>query len=410
MTVAEALAVTGIEGHALPAGWGVATLGELFTIQQGKALSPSARTGAERYPFLRTANVFWGRIDLSTVDEMSFSADERRRLALADGDLLVCEGGAIGRCAIWHTELTECYYQNHLHRLRALAETSHPPFYAYWLRGAFTSFGLYEGAGNKTTIPNLSRARLASLPVPVPPLPEQQRIARILSTIEHSSRVAIAGLHTRSLVRDLVIRRAFDDTANALTWPLMPLPEVIDFQEGPGIMAVDFRISGVPLIRLAGVSSGASVLDGCNYLDGAMVGRRWNHFRIRAGDTLVSTSASLGRVAVVGPEAEGAIVYTGIIRMRPRGAWLTAEFIPYLFQSASFQRQAMDAGIGSVMRHFGPSHLKSMKLPVPSRSEQMEIVQHLSVVDRAVEAYSRSRDAASMTFQAALCAVLGDQI
>lgn len=168
----------------LPAHWQVVRLGEVFEIQQGKSLSPKSRSGPRMRPFLRTANVFWGRLDLSNVDQMHFDESEECRLALKPGDLLVCEGGDIGRTAIWDGQLPLCLYQNHLHRLRRLHEDVFSLFYMYWMQAAWTLLGLYGGSGNKTTIPNLSQSRLASFIIPLPPLAEQHEIARILQTVD----------------------------------------------------------------------------------------------------------------------------------------------------------------------------------------------------------------------------------
>jgi type I restriction enzyme S subunit len=168
----------------LPEEWEVVRLGALFEIQQGKALSPRARAGGRKRPFLRTANVLWGRVDLSVLDEMHFDEEEEARLALVPGDLLVCEGGDIGRTAIWEGQLPLVLYQNHLHRLRPARAGVDPLFYMYWMQAAWLLLGLYGGAGNKTTIPNLSRSRLAAFPVPLPPLPEQRAIAETLRTVD----------------------------------------------------------------------------------------------------------------------------------------------------------------------------------------------------------------------------------
>jgi type I restriction enzyme S subunit len=169
----------------IPAHWRVVRLGEIFEIQQGKALSPQARAGNRKRPFLRTSNVLWGRIDLTVLDEMHFEPREEQSLALRSGDLLVCEGGDIGRTAMWEGQLPLCLYQNHLHRLRAIRDHGvEPAFYMYWMQAAWTLFGLYGGSANRTTIPNLSRSRLASFAVPSPPLPEQQEIARILQAVD----------------------------------------------------------------------------------------------------------------------------------------------------------------------------------------------------------------------------------
>jgi type I restriction enzyme, S subunit len=164
-------------------------------------------------------------------------------------------------------------------------------------------------------------------------------------------------------------------------WPERPFTEAIDFQEGPGIMARDFRESGVPLIRLAGLT-GKSLLEGCNYLDPEKVAKKWAHFGLRRGDTLLSSSASLGRIARVGQEAEGAVAYTGLIRMRPQAETILPDYIQYVLRGPHFQRQIEAMGAGSVMRHFGPMHLKTMTLQLPPPDEQRRISGVLGVLDR----------------------------
>ncbi|KYG10835.1 hypothetical protein BE21_01225 [Sorangium cellulosum] len=168
-------------------------------------------------------------------------------------------------------------------------------------------------------------------------------------------------------------------------WSCCTLPEVIDFQEGPGILAKDFRASGVPLIRLAGLQQGTSLFAGCNYLDPEIVASRWAHFQLRRGDTLLSTSATLGRVAVVNDEAEGAIAYTGIIRMRPRDGRMHENLIRHFLASPSFQRQVESMGVGSVIRHFGPSHLRAMTVVAPPISLQRAAASYLAPLDEMLK-------------------------
>ena len=168
-------------------------------------------------------------------------------------------------------------------------------------------------------------------------------------------------------------------------WEEKPFQEVIDFREGPGILAKDFREDGVPLVRLAGLIRGASVLEGCNYLDPESVVKRWDQFRLELGDVLLSTSASLGRIAVVGEEGIGAIPYTGIIRMRPRYTTVHGPFIRYLLEGPDFQQQCEIVGVGSVIRHFGPMHLRQMTLKVPPLPDQRAIAHILGTLDDKIE-------------------------
>ena len=201
------------------------------------------------------------------------------------------------------------------------------------------------------------------------------------------------------------------------TWVTLPLPEVLEFREGPGIMARDFRDQGVPLIRLTGLKRGSPILQGCNYLDPDMVEQRWSHFRVRLGDVLLSTSASLGEVAVVDESAEGAIPYTGIIAFRPRTEFIIPTFIQYALRSPSFRRQIEAMGAGSVLRHFGPSHLKGMTVDLPPVWQQSAIAHILGALDNKIAANEQTAvkavELASAVFtsaveQGAIHAHLGD--
>jgi type I restriction enzyme S subunit len=168
----------------IPIDWDIKIIGDLFDLQQGKALSQKNQTGNPAFSFLRTLNILWGRLDLSTIDQMEFTNDEINRLSLKPGDILVCEGGDIGRTALWNGELDICCCQNHVHRLRARDSSIFPRFYMFWMQEAIVHLNLYGGQGNKTTIPNLSGAKLKAFQVPKPPNQEQRSIAYVLLRIQ----------------------------------------------------------------------------------------------------------------------------------------------------------------------------------------------------------------------------------
>ena len=178
--------------------WPWRPLGKLFEISAGKTMSAAARSGPNKIPFLRTSNVLWDEIDLSSVDQMSIPEHELPAKLLRPGDLLVCEGGEIGRAAVWTGEIKTISFQNHLHRLRPIGEDVEPRFYVYFLHCAFTQLGIFEGAGNRTTIPNLSRNRLASLEVPKPSIDEQQAIAALLAQVR--TRIKLHGQYHNRVI------------------------------------------------------------------------------------------------------------------------------------------------------------------------------------------------------------------
>ena len=200
----------------MPRSWRLSNIGALFKIEQGLSLKGNLSTGDDGTPFLRTSNVYWGRLDLRSISRMQLSEGAPATKELRPGDLLVCEGGDIGRAAVWNGELKGCVFQNHLHRLRPLPSASgdavRPHFVRAWLEEGFVNRNAYEGAGNRTTIPNLSRSRLADLAVPDPPLDEQREIVAILDAIArkiglHRRKLAVLEQLFRTLLHDLMTGR-----------------------------------------------------------------------------------------------------------------------------------------------------------------------------------------------------------
>ena len=159
-------------------------------------------------------------------------------------------------------------------------------------------------------------------------------------------------------------------------WKWVHIPDVTYFQEGPGILAVDFRSTGIPLIRISGMQGKIVTLNGCNYLDPTMVKEKWNHFRLEKGDIVISTSASMDKISEVTEEAEGAIPYTGQIRFKMYDGF-DKRFFVYFIQSPFYTHQIEAQAAGAAIKHYGPSHLRKMLIPLPPLAEQKRIVEKL---------------------------------
>jgi type I restriction enzyme S subunit len=164
----------------VPESWEVVKINEIFDIQQGKQVSKSNRVGNNQKPFLRTINISWGEIDLTKLDEMHFSTDEETKFTLIKEDLLVCEGGDVGRTAIWDYGNKEIYYQNHLHRLRPITNNIIPRYLLYWMMYIVQETSYVKDAGNRTTIPNISKSRLGNLYMALPKIQIQKEITETL--------------------------------------------------------------------------------------------------------------------------------------------------------------------------------------------------------------------------------------
>jgi len=151
--------------------WPTKKLKKLFYVQLGKMLSPKAKTGNSSFPYLANYNVQWDRIDLEKVQKMDFSEKEREKFALASGDILVCEGGEVGRSAIWHGEIENCYYQKALHRLRPISNFSSEVMLQFMMWA--DRKGLFNALTGHSTIAHLTAIKLKEIDVPVPSDKEQ---------------------------------------------------------------------------------------------------------------------------------------------------------------------------------------------------------------------------------------------
>ena len=157
------------------------------------------------------------------------------------------------------------------------------------------------------------------------------------------------------------------------TWTWTMLPEIVFFQEGPGILKKDFREKGIPLIRISGLQTDAVSLEGCNYLDPEMVEKKWSHFKLDKGDVILCTSASIGKASIVGDEAVGSIPYTGQIRFKMSDA-MDRDYFLYLAISNVYLNQVNAMKTGNCIQHYGPTHLQEVYVPLPPLTEQKRIV------------------------------------
>ena len=158
----------------IPESWCWTSIGELFEHNTGKALNASNRDG-KMMDYITTSNLYWDRFDLSVVKQMLFTEEELWRCTAKKGDLLICEGGDIGRAAIWNYDY-DIRIQNHIHRLRGYGGINHRFYYF-----VFLLYKLSNRIGGKgVAIQGLSSGDLHKLEVPLPPECEQIRLVKTI--------------------------------------------------------------------------------------------------------------------------------------------------------------------------------------------------------------------------------------
>ena len=162
----------------MPLGWENPPVYARYSVQLGKMLNEKRITGAHLSPYLRNVDVQWNRINTLDLPEMDFSEEDREHYALRIGDLLVCEGGEVGRTAVWNGELLECFFQKAIHRLRPITQMDEPRFLRYFMRMAVDRG--YFTANAASTIQHLTAEKLRVVRYPAPPRETQRAIADYL--------------------------------------------------------------------------------------------------------------------------------------------------------------------------------------------------------------------------------------
>ncbi len=278
-----------------------------------------------------------------------------------------------------------------------------PHYLAYSLRSSYfietvvsRSVGVSYPATNPTDV--------SCIELPLPPLDEQQNIARFLDAktaqidalvaqkrqlidkLREKRQALIARTVTRGLPPEAAkaaglepnpeMTDSGEDWIGAVpsTWCVVPLKRRARFVEGPGIMASDFMDEGVPLIRISGVQGKYASLNGANYLDPELVSERWAHFKTKIGDLLISGSASTGLCSEVDEATVGCVPYTGIIIIRAIKNRACNAFLRWYFQSDQFLSQVQLMKAGSTIQHFGPTHLARMTIALPLDVVEQEAI------------------------------------
>jgi restriction endonuclease S subunit len=161
--------------------WEESTVGREFDIQLGKMLDAERNVGVPK-PFIGNKAVQWNRIDINDLPTVPMSRSDIDRFRLRKGDLVVCEGGEVGRAAIWNAPIEECYYQKALHRLRPVRGFD-PRLMAALLR-LWSDRGLLANYVTQTSIAHLPREKFLQIPLLVPSRDEQTAIADVLSDMD----------------------------------------------------------------------------------------------------------------------------------------------------------------------------------------------------------------------------------
>jgi len=383
-------------------------------------LSDKAKTGDHSKPYLGNSNVHWGRFNLTALSEMDFLPHERKKFALKDGDILVCEGGEVGRTAIWQSDLAECYYQKALHRLRPLSNSADRLFFRYFMEDACRK-NLFLAYTGTSSIPHLTRETLVQLKMPLPPPPEQQKIAAILSTwdraIELTEKlIAAKQKRKQALMQQLLTGKVRlpefqagkkNSCSTVVRVPAAVRRGIYPPSVQPGIPKITHRPKGWQELTMGHLleieQRSIELSDEVEYQ--LVVAKRNRggieprerllgkdvktptQFEVRAGDFVISKRQIIhGACGIVPPSLDGAVVSNEYSVCTVK-AQLNMEFLKYLSHTLYFQQTCFHASVGVALEKMIFRVHEWIKFPflIPSIEEQRAIVAVLSTMDRELE-------------------------
>lgn len=381
----------------IPAHWDVAPVYARYEVALGKMLDAKRVTGDSSGPYLRNIDVQWDAVNTEDLPEMDFAPSERDRYLLRPGDLLVCEGGEVGRTAIWRGAMAECFYQKAIHRLRPRSVRETPRFF-YYLMYTLAKRGVFVAGGNPNTINHLTAVQLRQCRLPFAPRSEQHAIARFLDreTARIDGLVAKkerliellqekrAALITRAVTRGLDPTVPMKDSGVEWLgtipahWGMRPLKAVSGLQtgltlgkkyEGPGLVTR-------PYLRVANVQDGRIDLDDVAEVE--LPEKDAAHYELREGDVLVTEGGDfdkLGRGHVWEGQIGVCLHQNHIFAVRPRRDFLKPRFLAFVMSSAYGRAYFTATSKQSTnLASTNSSKLRNLPLATPSISEQDEIV------------------------------------
>ena len=354
----------------VPGHWGIPPLYLRYEVVLGKMLNEKRLTRTNLVPYLRNVDVHWDRVNVDDLPEMDIALDEFERFTLKRGDLLVCEGGEVGRTATWNGDLGRCAFQKAIHRLRPQSDGESPRFLYYCMLFA-ASAGVFVAEGNPNTISHLTGEKLRRYRFPSPSLPEQTAVAAFLD--RETAKIDALVVEQRrlcDLLREKVFLLALS-SAHLLEGRTMRLRDAATIASRPVVQRAGELYTPVGLLNWG---------RGLFHKDARDIDEMGDSdfFWIEDGDFIISGQfAWEGAVALAGPSDAGCVASHRYHILRGRSGITLTEYLLALFSTThgTFLLNQHSRGAAGRNRPLNTDSLMKEYIPVPDMRIQERVAE-----------------------------------
>jgi type I restriction enzyme S subunit len=389
-----------------PSHWISTAIKYGYEITLGKMLQKEENLPSDEFkPYLKAVNIQPSGVSISSVEEMWFSIHELRSLRLRKGDLLISEGGDVGRSAIWNDELPECYIQNAINRARPRQNQSSSFLYHWMVMLKESSY--IEVLCNKATIAHYTVDKLESSPLFLPPDSEAETIAafldhetakidaliekqkRLIELLNEKRQAVIShavtkGLNPNTPMKDSGVEWLGEVPAHWQIAPLKRFANVIDCKH----FTVKFLDEGLPIVSIRELRD-----DLIDISNAKMTSRsEWNFLREGRiplqGDIIFCRNASVGAAGYVNGDfdfcmgQDVCLIRTGLVN----------RYMHFQITSRHVREQVEAFLVGATIRRANVEEIRGLVVAYPPENEQKKIEKHLETVLSEFDALSQKAE------------------
>ena len=376
----------------VPEGWKRKPLEQVAEVRSGVAKGKTGLKDPVCVPYLRVANVQDGHINLEEVKEIEIERDKLERFSLKKGDVLMNEGGdfdKLGRGDVWLGQIEPCLHQNHVFAVRPDQELIDSFYLAALAASNYGKTYFLSCAKRSTNLASINSSQIKEFPVLVPPLPEQKKIAQILSTWDkaittNEQLLANSQQQKKALMQQLLTgkKRLLDDDGQRFRgeWETTQLGKVANMNSGgtPKSTVEEYYGGSIPWVSIADMtSSGKYIAETEKYL--TEEGLKNSSAKIYPKHTvLYAMYASIGECSIASVELASSQAILGI---RPK-AVLDYKYL--YFYLSSLKEKIKLQGQQGTQSNLNAGMVKEFNILLPPLVEQQKIATILTTVDQEI--------------------------